>query len=257
MMSIRIILCLVSFLLFEGSLGQKCADYKRPLRPGSSVSSSTKQFLNCWGNEVESGQSELVVLIDESGSMRRSGFKAAKDFVSSLLSEVRVAFNATRIAIGTFNRGHRIDFNYILNPSFANHKCKFVKDFEGVKFDGGMTNLKGALQDAENVYFRLIQNQHQPWYRKKSNKVVMVLSDGYGNVVGNNIDWINGRNVATEAQNLRQIGFVEVYTVAVTPGSDQHTLKSIATDPTLYIYQPSFNSLQNLAKNIRGGELWS
>ena len=80
--------------------------------------------MNCWGKEVEHGQSDLVILLDKSGSMRQSGWDSAKDFVDSLLTEVKVAFNATRVAIGTFATRHKVELNYLWTPSFANHKCR-------------------------------------------------------------------------------------------------------------------------------------
>ena len=99
----------------------RVCENKKTLQPGASVA---QKFMNCWGKDVEHGQSDLVILLDGSGSMYPSGFKQAKDFIDALLTEVRVAFNATRISIVTFSTQVDVNINYLWNPTSANHKCK-------------------------------------------------------------------------------------------------------------------------------------
>ncbi len=115
---------LVAFLGCISNSEQLCQN-KRPLKAGAGAA-EIQDFMNCWGEDVENGQSDLVVLIDNSGSMGEYGFKAAKDFVTSLLTEVRVAFNATRIAVVTFSRHRKLELNYLWRPNMGNHKCKYV-----------------------------------------------------------------------------------------------------------------------------------
>lgn len=110
--------------LYVASATRSCDDYKRQLKSGSAVNTESRKFMNCWGKELENGQSDLVILMDKSGSMDQSGWDSAKNFVEALLTEVKVAFNATRIAIGTFATKHEKELNYLWNPSFANHKCR-------------------------------------------------------------------------------------------------------------------------------------
>ena len=80
--------------------------------------------MNCWGKGVEHGESDLVILMDSSGSMEQDGWDRAKDFVDALLTEIKIAFDATRVVIGTFTRSHKIEINYLMNPSFLNTKCR-------------------------------------------------------------------------------------------------------------------------------------
>ncbi len=84
------------------------------------------QFLECWLQEVTNGKTDLVFLMDRSGSMKNAGFQASKEFIRALLAEVRVAYNATRVAIVSFAWKSTIDINYIWNPNSGNHKCKYV-----------------------------------------------------------------------------------------------------------------------------------
>ena len=116
---------LLLLTVFSGVLSTKlCSDYKRPLKESSQTDNVARKFMNCWGDEVEHGQSDLVVLMDKSGSMLQSGWNAAMDFVTALLTEVKIAFNATRIAIGTFATRHEVELNYLHDPTAANHKCR-------------------------------------------------------------------------------------------------------------------------------------
>ena len=118
-----------------------------------------------------------------------------------------------------------------------------------------MTNMKGSLQDAHAIFAEMINNPNKHKLRTKANKVVMVLSDGYPNTEADGrTNW--GVDLSNEVLRLRQIGFVEVYAIAVTPGSNEALMKNtIATDQSLYIYKPSFNDLTKLAKSIRGGKI--
>ena len=72
------------------------------------------------------GKSDLVILLDSSGSMQKKGFDDAKDFIDALLTEVRIGFDATRIAIVNFATHRKIDINYLWHPTHANTKCKWV-----------------------------------------------------------------------------------------------------------------------------------
>ena len=118
---------------------------------------------------------------------------------------------------------------------------------------GYMTNMKGSLVDGHDIFLQMINNPQKHYYRPNANKVVMVLSDGIANTrVDGTTDW--SISVSPEVLKIRQIGMVEMYAVAVTTGSDQSTMRDkVATDPSLYIYQPTFNGLTSLAKSIRGG----
>ena len=225
-----------------------CAKYKRPTK--GSLNSQEKAFINCWGKDVESGMTDLVTLMDTSGSMGYWGFRATKKIISAMLSQVRVSKRFARVALGTFATNHRINFNYILHPQDDYHKCQFKKDLQRVPFNGGLTNLKGGLRDAINIFKQLKGNRNE---RLDATKVVLLIADGYGNMVGNRVDWRRGSDARQEAKELRALG-VKVYTIGVTPFADTRTLRDVlASDKSKYLYVPSFSSLSSLAINIRGG----
>ena len=130
-----------------------------------------------------------------------------------------------------------------------------MKDFKKVKFQDGMTNLKGALADASTIFKELDSNPTDHSARTKVNRAVMLFSDGEGNTkLDGNIDIFNGDNVAQQMLEIKTFRNIEVYAVGVTDRSNNDTLKNlIASDPGMYFYQPTFVSLKNLARLIRGG----
>ena len=118
-------LLFILLISFNGLFSTKqCDFYKRALKDNPQTTGVVRKFMNCWGDEVEHGQSDLILLIDKSGSMRQSGWNSAIDFVDALLTEVKIAFNATRVAVGTFATKHEVELNYLYEPTAANHKCR-------------------------------------------------------------------------------------------------------------------------------------
>lgn len=234
-----------------------CSNYVHPtVNSNNKLSPEEKKFMNCLGRDVVSGRSDLVVLIDRSGSMQSSGsfkgtkytgYDVAKKFIKSLLSEVRIAYNATRIAVGTFGTDSTIDINYLKKPSYSNHKCKFNDDF-ATQLPGidGWTNIKKSFEDAF-VVFRDRQGK-----RPNTNKVVILLSDGEANHYDN-----GNYDPMPAATNLKSSGVI-LYTVAVTFEADQNSLKKWASSSkSSFLYSSSFDKMLTLAHNIRGGELYS
>lgn len=245
--------CVVIHRIAGNDINDNCSGYTR--RTSVNIQDPTqREFVNCLGKTVDSGKSDLIVLIDGSGSMLWNGvdgFDVSKKFVKALLGEVRIAFNATRIAVGTFSTHHQINFDYVSKPDFGNHKCKFNADFRKIPFDRQLTDLKGPLTDAHDVLFAVANSEKLS--QRRSNKVVMLLTDGYGNVINGRYSSA-GRNARPEATKLKGIGYVTLYTVAVTSGADEQQLKEIATHKSSFLKTDTFTDLEKLASNIRGGE---
>ena len=119
---------------------------------------------------------------------------------------------------------------------------------------GFMTNMKGSLKDAGDIFRELVSNPHLHKTRGNANKVVMVLSDGYPNTeLDGRVNWYV--TLEKEVVALKR-DFVEIYAVAVNARSNLDFMKTqIATEPSLYIYKPTFNQLGKLSKAIRGGKI--
>lgn len=228
------------FAIYEIS-GNDCIFYPRRTRMHI-PNKNHRNFVNCLSKTLETGKSDLVVLIDGSGSITRSGFEIAKKFVKALLSNVKIAYDATRIAVGTFSDNHQININYINNPSIHNHKCKFNEDFKKVPFEGNSDNVIGALEDA----IRVVSAE-----RRKSKPVVIMLTDGYGTYSG---QYLSGYDVERQkAKELKQIP-VTLYTVAVTTGESMNLMSDIASHQNAYLEVATFSDLQKLAESISVGK---
>ena len=236
----------------------QCLKYDRKVT--KDLKTGEKNFVNCLGQTVESGQSELVILLDRSASMmQRSPFKGsltshydiAKKFIEALLSEVRISSNATRIAIGTFADTYSREINYIWYPTNDKNRCKFEKEYKSLRWPTGMTNIRAALQDAYDIFAELDDNPDKHRYRHKSNKVVLLLSDGKGNAYkGPNPGkpW----DASFEAKQLRDTHRL-VYTIGVG-NFEKDPMKSWASHPSAFLDVTDFSRMATLAHNIRGGK---
>ena len=154
-----------------------CTHFKRNV--WSHIDTDQRLFVNCFENDVESSRADLIVMLDRSGSMWASslvdgvtmnGYQIAKKFIKDLLSEVKISFNATRIAVITFGDKPQTDINFILKkPKRTNNKCEFDKQFSKLPFPFGKTNMGGAVK----MGFDILSNAG----RSKVNQVGILLSD--------------------------------------------------------------------------------
>ena len=246
------------FLLFITNYG--ISDGKRNCEgrgsKGAAKIGVARDFYNCYMKTMSGGISDLIFLIDASGSMRSrnwytgryvDGWAAALKFVKSLLTEVRISFNSTRVSVATYSTKVTKQINYIWDPVIENHKCKFNREFQNIPFDGQMTNIKGAFDTAYDIFYQQRANQVRHKYRKNANKVVILISDGYGNR-HSKADQLKAARV------LKDNIWAEVYTVGLSSGSDTAFLKQAATDEDLF-FTTSFSDLSKIATYIRGGKI--
>ena len=237
-----------------------CSNYKRKVT-GSIGKDQT--FVNCLGRDVETGQSDLVVMIDRSSSMTWyssnvdgvtiDGYGVAKAFIESLLSEVKISRNATRISVITFGNDHRTDIDFLRKPIPANNKCEFNKLFAKLPQAWGATNIRGAMDRAYKIFTDVEDHPVDNSFRKNSNRVALLLSDGEANVYEGSG---NPRDASLEANRIKSDSII-LYTVAATTGSDRAAMKQWATAPSAALYAESFDKMKLLAHNIRGGKKFS
>ena len=233
MMDSRLLLLSVFFSLFFSSHSQ--------------WHTSNRQRLNTFKESFKNSQSDLIIFIDVSGSVRTYGFRMEKYFVTSLLNEVSVAFYSTRIAIVTFGERIKTNLNYINLESTSvedTTKCEFKKIFEHqVTFrNGRATNMKSAFRTG---YDLLKEAEGLGWKRTNVNTVAMMITDGAWNM----------GNPTNEINQLKNGQFnVEIFSVGV--GYAVHSqLQTIASSNDKVIYANNFDQFKQLAQYIRGGKL--
>ena len=226
-----------------------CTHYKRNV--WDDINTDQRLFVNCFGKDVESSRADLIVMLDRSGSMWKSslvdgvtmtGYQIAKKFIKDLLSEVKISFNATRIAVITFGSQAKIDIDFIINPIPNNNKCEFDKLYKKLPPVGGGTNMAEAVKKGFDI---LSSN----FGRSKVNQVGILLSDGYPN---------NPTNVTYEVKKFQAMSAI-LYTVAVE-GADKDAMSKWASNrndvknPPTALHANTFQDMATLANNIRGGK---
>ena len=208
---------------------------------------SNRQRLNAFKQSFKNSESDIIIFIDVSGSVRTYGFRTEKYFVTSLLNEFSIAFYSTRVAVVTFGERIKTDINYINLEDTNNEettKCEFKKKFEHqVKFrNGGYTNMKSAFRTG---YDLLKEAENLGWKRTNVNTVAMMITDGAWNL----------GNPTNEINQLKNGQFnVDIFSVGV--GWARHSqLQTIASSNDKVIYAENFDQFKQLAQYIRGGKL--
>ena len=196
-------------------------------------------------------KADIFFLMDNSGSLMwrgQNGFADEKTFITSLLTKIKVAKPATRVAVIRFGDHATIDINYVSNLDGLNNKCEFNKAFANVGYTGVMTNMNDAFQKVREILFGAQSTNVRPWkvIDPKAvyvNKVMFLLTDGVFNDGGDPIN------------NIKRLknDYVELFAVGV--GSvDQSYLQSAASSRDHYFYYSDFTAFRELATHIRGGE---
>ena len=196
-------------------------------------------------------KSGIIFLMDNSGSLTYyNGFAAEKRFIKALMDEIKVAKDATRVAVVRFGDYATIDINYISNLNGLNNKCEFKTAFDNLKYTGVMTNMNDAFHKVIDILYNgaTIKNV-RPWKNislkdKPVYKVVFLITDGQWNDGGDPTPMIN------RIKNQEQI---ELFTIGVA-GANRNFLQNAATNRDHYFFADTFQDFSKMAAYIRGGK---
>ena len=193
-------------------------------------------------------KSDILFLVDTSGSLSGSEFSEEKTFVTNLLNLISVGTEATRVEVIPFGSTSSIFIDQVSAPSFTKTKCTFNEKFNPMsqKINGYMTNMKAAFQLAYEVCVGSKSGQKRgPLNKVKT--VVILLTDGRWNV-----PWSDPSPVAT----ARQLHTANVEVFAIGVGSiDFNRLKQVVKDPTKQAFHlKDFTQFAELATYLRGGK---
>ncbi|KAJ7352842.1 hypothetical protein OS493_033384 [Desmophyllum pertusum] len=130
-------------------------------------------------NSYESKKSDIVFLVDTSGSLWTGDFDEEKKFVMNLLNEISVGNQATRVEVIPFGETASKFIDQISAPTLPTNKCTFNKKFKPMdqSINGWKTNMKDAFELAWEV---CLNNGLKRSGQIKT--VVMLLTDGYWNL---------------------------------------------------------------------------
>ena len=202
------------------------------------------RILSDFKQRYNNSQSDIIFLLDVSGSVSNYGFSSEKIFVENLLNEFSLAPYSTRVAVITFGQNVKTELNYIdINPlSLTHQKCEFKPWFQyNVKHRyGPATNMKDAFQRSTDILQTAMNNNHR---RQGVHTVAIMITDGY---------WNTG-DPGQNANRLKNTYGVDVITVGVD-GYSRRQLEALATSRDLVLGFSTFTRFRELALFIRGGK---
>jgi len=151
----------------------KCPKTKSRIRHGIKRCNSHR----CRGDEVCIAKQDLILSIDGSGSLRESGFKILKSFVTELVKKYRgdkFGVRDQQIGIVQFGNGQILKDGTIADAKdilpLTNDMKKVAKAVEGLVHLKGFTNMAQAFGVAEKLL--LLGG------RKAAQSAVMTITDG-------------------------------------------------------------------------------
>ena len=210
----------------------------------ASVFDDEARILSDFKQKYNNSQSDLIFLMDVSGSVSDYGFASEKIFVDNLLNEFSLAPYSTRVAVITFGAEVKTDLNYIdISPlSLTHQKCEFKPWFQYnvVHRYGWATNMKSAFQRSSDLLQTAINNNQR---RLNVHTVAIMITDGY---------WNRG-DPRANANSLKSTYGVDVITVGVD-GYSQWQLQALASSNDLALGFDTFTRFRELAMFIRGGK---
>ncbi|PFX17574.1 Sushi, von Willebrand factor type A, EGF and pentraxin domain-containing protein 1 [Stylophora pistillata] len=192
--------------------------------------------------KYNNSQSDIIFLMDVSGSVSNYGFQSEKIFVDNLLNEFSVAPYSTRVAVITFGADVKTDINYIdISPLSKTHqKCEFQPWFQyNVKHRyGRATNMRDAFQTGINILQSAMDNQRR---RSGVHTVAIMITDG----------WWNRGSPVENANRLKSSYATDIITVGVD-GYNAGQLQQLASSNDLVLGFHTFTQFRELAMFIRG-----
>ena len=133
---------------------------------------------SCNGDEVCIATQDLIIAVDGSGSVRESGFKILKGYVTTLLERYETEYfgeRTVKLGIVLFGNGVIMPDGKTVSPAINAQKLTFDKDkvkgvVEGLPFKKGFTNMAQAFAMAEDMFTK--------GSRSRAQQSVMLVTDG-------------------------------------------------------------------------------
>lgn len=193
-------------------------------------------------------KSDILFLIDTSGSLSGSDFSEEKKFITNLLNEISVGMEATRVEVIPFGSTASIFIDQVSVPALTKNKCTFNEKFNPMvqSINGYMTNMKDAFQLAYDVCLGQYSGQKRgPLNLVKT--TVILLTDGRWNRPSSDPSPVS---IATQLHDAS----VEVFAVGVG-NIDYDQLKQVVEDPDKQAFHlTDFDEFSELATYLRGGK---
>ena len=191
--------------------------------------------------------SDILFLLDTSGSVSNYGFEAEKEFVINFLSTITVSFEEARVEVIPFGNTASLYIDGVSKPSSDKDKCDLIQKLKQMRHSyGWATNTKGAFQLAYDVCLGKYSGQKRGPLNKVRT-VVILITDGYWN-------WpFNDPSPIPIAQSLLAAN-VEVFAIGVGY-VNLPALQELVKDPANQAFHlQNFADLNILSGYVRGGK---
>ena len=191
--------------------------------------------------------SDILFLLDTSGSVSNYGFEAEKEFVINFLSTITVSSEEARVEVIPFGNTASLYIDGVSKPSSDKDKCDLIQKLKQMRHSyGWATNTKGAFQLAYDVCLGKYSGQKRGPLNKVRT-VVILITDGYWN-------WpFNDPSPIPIAQSLLAAN-VEVFAIGVGY-VNLPALQELVKDPANQAFHlQNFADLNILSGYVRGGK---
>jgi exopolysaccharide biosynthesis protein/Mg-chelatase subunit ChlD len=145
-------------------------------------------------DELQKKRFDLVLVLDESGSINTANFNDIKFISEELVSKLSLE---DRVAVYAFDNRVRSIIS-LVEDGVPTDKYKAIEAIRGIRQSGGSTAIYDALRDAVR---EIVNNPSSD-----ASKIIVLLTDGQNNA---------GSTTATDAKNLAIAEKVVVYTIGI------------------------------------------
>ena len=192
--------------------------------------------------------SDILFLLDTSGSLTPSDFDTEKEFVINFLNTLPVGMQAARVEVIPFGDIASLYIDGVSNPSLSMNKCDIFQKLKQMplSINGFSTNTKSAFQLAYDICLgKYSANKRAPFNKVRT--VVILITDGYWN-------WpFNDPSPIPIAQSLLAAN-VEVFAIGVGY-VNLPALQELVKDPANQAFHlQNFADLNILSGYVRGGK---
>ncbi|XP_062581120.1 collagen alpha-4(VI) chain-like [Saccostrea cucullata] len=182
--------------------------------------------------ECGSGLSDIVFLLDSSGSERKINFNKMLSFVQNFTQQFDIGPKNVQVGVATFSTSthERIKLNQYSD------KTALLAAISGIYYDAGATYTDEALEFARTQAF-LPSHGGRP----NASRIVVVMTDGQS---------INHAKTLQEATSLKSQPNMKVISIGIGSGVNQQELNSIASDSQHVFSVANFDVLNKLNSEL-------
>ncbi|CAF0713246.1 unnamed protein product [Brachionus calyciflorus] len=176
---------------------------------------------------------DLVIVMDNSGSIGPTYFQIEKDFVISLIQNFEIGLNKSRVAVIHFSDTAKI----VTSFNQTSNSLDLINKVQSISFDGFSTNTSDALILANNTILQEVNGMRS--IEEGIPKVIVVITDGVSN------DRIK---TLEAAQVIKDRGYNII--AAGVGWVDQEECKLMSSTPYDFEYGNDLNDLDDILFNI-------